>query len=162
MVQADLSHEEPVQILFSSYFPYPGNAGEGGWGEVEIAVINHGAYLSTDVPLKDMQLEQWERTFSDNLTSSFLVARAYLRGLERGVLAQNKTETGGRESFGARAAIVFVGSTAGKCGEAMHADYAASKSGAHFSPLSSSFILDESYNQRSCTASPATSTTTSP
>ncbi|KAH9028192.1 NAD-P-binding protein [Lactarius pseudohatsudake] len=121
MVQADLSHEAQVQALFS-------HPGDTGWGEVEIAVINHAVSLATNVPLKDMPIEQWERTFSNNLTSSFLVARAYLRGLERGVLAGQKTETGGRRGFGDRAAIVFVGSTAGKYGEAMHADYAASKS----------------------------------
>ncbi|KAH8999626.1 NAD-P-binding protein [Lactarius hatsudake] len=120
MIQADLSHEAQVQALFAR----PGNT---RWGEVEIAVINHGAYPWADVPLKDMPIEQWERTFSDNLTSAFLVAREYLRGLERGVRgAGPKMETTG---FGDRAAIVFVGSTAGKCGEAMHADYAASKSG---------------------------------
>ncbi|KAH9178048.1 NAD-P-binding protein [Lactarius sanguifluus] len=119
MVQADLSHEAQVQALFA----HPGNT---GWGEVEIAVINHGVYQWADVPLKDMPIEQWERTLSDNLTSSFLVAREYLRGLERGVRgAGPEMETTG---FGDRAAIVFVGSTAGKCGEAMHADYAASKS----------------------------------
>ncbi|KAI9432207.1 NAD-P-binding protein [Lactarius indigo] len=128
MVQADLSHEAQVQALFSQ----PGNT---GWGEVEIAVINHAVSLWTDVPLKDMPIEQWERMFSNNLTSSFLVAREYLRGLERGVRAAAsesslgpKPETGGGRGFGERAAIVFVGSTAGKYGEAMHADYAASKS----------------------------------
>ncbi|KAI9434674.1 NAD-P-binding protein [Lactarius indigo] len=128
MVQADLSHEAQVQALFSQ----PGNT---GWGEVEIAVINHAVSLWTDVPLKDMPIEQWERMFSNNMTSSFLVAREYLRGLERGVRAAAsesslgpKPETGGGRGFGERAAIVFVGSTAGKYGEAMHADYAASKS----------------------------------
>ncbi|KAI9434673.1 NAD-P-binding protein [Lactarius indigo] len=125
MVQADLSHEAQVQALFSGL-------GYTRWGEVEIAVINHGMYLWADVPLKDMPIEQWERTFSDNLTSSFLVAREYLRGLERGVRGGLETETaasgGGRRVFGERAAVVFVGSTAGKYGEAMHADYAASKS----------------------------------
>ncbi|KAH9028193.1 NAD-P-binding protein, partial [Lactarius pseudohatsudake] len=84
MVQADLSHEAQVQALFAR----PGNT---GWGEVEIAVVNHGV---SDVPLKDMPIEQWERTFSNNLTSSFLVAREYLRGLERGVRAGPKMETG--------------------------------------------------------------------
>jgi len=127
--EADLSHEEQVRTLFSSCSAT--HTGDADWGEVEIAVINHGVYLSTDVPLKDMPVEQWERTISDNLTSSFLVAREYLRGLERGVrhvgAAPKKTESGAME-FGERAAIVFVGSTAGKWGEAMHADYAASKS----------------------------------
>ncbi|KAH9053685.1 NAD-P-binding protein [Lactarius vividus] len=132
MVQADLSHEAQVQALFSR----PTDPSNAGWGEVEIAVINHAVSLSTNVPLKDMPIEQWERTFSNNLTSSFLVAREYLRGLECGVRAaavsaSSLPETGGAQAasaFGERAAIVFVGSTAGKYGEAMHADYAASKS----------------------------------
>jgi NAD(P)-dependent dehydrogenase (short-subunit alcohol dehydrogenase family) len=130
LVQEDLSDEEDVQEMFASGSTY---YSEEGWGEVEIAVINHGVFFPTAVPLKDMPLEQWESTFSNNLTSSFLVAREYLRRLERGVLAPKTT--GGplsRREFGERAAIVFVGSTAGKYGEAMHADYAASKSGAHF------------------------------
>ncbi len=144
MVQADLSHEAQVRALFSNE--------EAGWGEVEIAVINHGVYLWTDVPLKDMPIEQWESTFSDNLTSSFLVAREYLRGLERGVRGSAasesspgpKPETSGGRRFGERGAIVFVGSTAGKCGEAMHADYAASKSGAQFFSSSSPSPLSDS------------------
>lgn len=146
MVQADLSHEAQVRALF---FAHPGNtAKDSEWGEVEIAVINHGVSLTTDVPLKDMPIEQWERTFGNNLTSSFLVAREYLRGLERGVRAAaaaaarrpssslGPAETGsagasgggGGREFGERAAVVFVGSTAGKYGEVAHADYAASKS----------------------------------
>lgn len=154
--QADLSHEEQVRSLFSCS---TGKA-EAEWGEVEIAVINHGVFLSADVPLKDMSTAQWERTISDNLTSSFLVAREYLRGLERGVRAasspDNKTDTGGLvREFGERAAIVFIGSTAGKCGEAMHADYAASKSGAYFrSPLMSTpTVTTGGPEKRSCTAS---------
>lgn len=65
-----------------------------------------------------MSLDQWQNTINTNLTSSFLVARDYLRNLET-LGAEDK-------KF---ASIIFVGSTAGKFGEANHADYAASKSG---------------------------------
>lgn len=94
MVQADLFNEAETQALFSlstasassgNSTRYPVNEHEAGWGEVEIVVINHGVYVSADVSLKDMPLKQWERTLGDNLTSSFLVAREYMRGLDRGL-----------------------------------------------------------------------------
>ena len=66
-----------------------------------------------------MSLAQWEGTFRTNVTSSFLVVRAYLRGLRATA----------SDAARAKAAIVLVGSTAGKFGEAGHADYAATKSG---------------------------------
>lgn len=81
------------------------------------ATVNHAVYNSTPSHIKDMPLAQWEHTFTSNLTSSFLVIRAYLRQLE----AQSAADK-------AKAAIVLIGSTAGKYGEAGHADYAATKS----------------------------------
>lgn len=81
-------------------------------------MINHAYYEARDVPVAQMSLAQWESTLRTNLTSSFLVAREYLRGLDR-------AEEGKKE----KAAIVLIGSTAGKFGEAGHADYAATKSG---------------------------------
>ncbi|KAI0298481.1 NAD-P-binding protein [Multifurca ochricompacta] len=130
MVQADLTNEAQVQALFSTATATATPSPPAGvkWGEVEVAVINHGVSVSADVPLRDMPLEQWERTFSNNLTSSFLVAREYMRRLELGVRGAAGDEDGVGWEFGQRAAIVFVGSTAGKYGEALHADYAASKS----------------------------------
>ena len=110
-LQADLTLEPDVERLFAS-------ASAGSFGPVQVAVINHGYHISRDVPLVQMSLEQWEGTFKANVTSSLLVAREYLRGLER---------AGEREKE--KAAIVLIGSTAGKIGEAGHADYAASKSG---------------------------------
>ncbi|KAL0952832.1 hypothetical protein HGRIS_007057 [Hohenbuehelia grisea] len=67
-----------------------------------------------------MSLDQWKHTLDTNLTSSFLVAREMLRGLDApGVVDEVKD----------KASIVLIGSTAGKYGEAGHADYAATKSG---------------------------------
>jgi NAD(P)-dependent dehydrogenase (short-subunit alcohol dehydrogenase family) len=65
-----------------------------------------------------MSLDQWKSTLDTNLTSSFLVVREYMQGLEK---ASDKLKE--------KSSIVLVGSTAGKYGEAGHADYAASKSG---------------------------------
>ena len=83
-----------------------------------MVVINHACYEARHVQLGAMSLAQWEGTFTTNVTSSFLVARAYLQGLAR-------ADGAARE----KAAVVLIGSTAGKFGEHGHADYAATKSG---------------------------------
>ncbi|CDO69974.1 hypothetical protein BN946_scf184836.g48 [Trametes cinnabarina] len=69
-LQADLTREADVARLFTS-------AAEGpeAFGPVQVVAINHAYYEARDVPVARMSLEQWESTFSTNLTSSFLVAR---------------------------------------------------------------------------------------
>ena len=59
-----------------------------------------------------LPLDRWEAVLSANLTATFLTAKGFLREVER---------TG-------RGNLVLVGSTAGRFGEAGHADYAAAKS----------------------------------
>ncbi|KAG1762838.1 NAD-P-binding protein [Suillus occidentalis] len=71
-------------------------------GPVQVVIVNHAIYPTLDVPIARMTLDQWNTTITTNLTSSFLVCREH--------------------------AIVLIGSTAGKYGEANHADYAATKS----------------------------------
>jgi 3-oxoacyl-[acyl-carrier protein] reductase len=71
-----------------------------------------GVWPSDDVPLWELPLERWEQTLRQNLTSTFLTARGFLREVER-----NRAGS-----------LVLVGSTAGLVGEAGHADYAAAKS----------------------------------
>jgi 3-oxoacyl-[acyl-carrier protein] reductase len=71
-----------------------------------------GTWPSEDVPLWELSLERWEATLRQNLTATFLTARAFLREVAR---------TG-------HGSLVLVGSTAGLVGEAGHADYAAAKS----------------------------------
>jgi NAD(P)-dependent dehydrogenase (short-subunit alcohol dehydrogenase family) len=102
--QANLTSEPDVVRLFDE--------ATQKLGPVEVIVVNHAIYVSEDVPLKDMTLAQWERTMNSNLTSSFLVIREYLKRLE---IAPDRAKK--------KAAIVLIGSTAGKCGEAGHADY---------------------------------------
>ena len=109
-VHADLTDEAAVTQLFA--------AASRGFGPVQVIIVNHGYWPPEDVPIARMSLAQWSATISTDLTSSFLVVRAYLNGLER-------ADAAARDS----AAIVLIGSTAGKYGEAGHADYAACKSG---------------------------------
>lgn len=68
--------------------------------------------------MADLSLHQWQNTHAVNLTGSFLLCRKYLRALRTAPEAAKRT-----------ANIVVIGSTAGKFGEAGHADYATSKSG---------------------------------
>ena len=69
--------------------------------------VNHAVYEDKPSHIRDMSLSQWETTFTSNLTSSFLVIRAFLRQL--GQLSDEEKE---------KVAIVLIGSTAGKYGEA--------------------------------------------
>lgn len=108
--QADLSSESAVKSMFDALSGTP-------FGPVAVAVVNHGIWPPEDVPIVDMTIEQWDHTISANLTSSFLVCREYLRHLRAAT-----------DSVKDKAAIVLIGSTAGKYGEANHGDYAISKS----------------------------------
>ncbi|KAF4588581.1 hypothetical protein EYR40_010134 [Pleurotus pulmonarius] len=108
---ADLTNESSVSQMFSNHEDQP------DFGPVQIVVINHGIWPTTDAPIAAMSLDRWNHTIDTNLTSSFLVAREYLRQL-----------SSAPEELKAKANIVFIGSTAGKYGEAGHADYAATKS----------------------------------
>jgi NAD(P)-dependent dehydrogenase (short-subunit alcohol dehydrogenase family) len=108
--QADLSSESAVKNMFDAL-------SGTSFGPVAVIVINHGIWSPQDVPIVDMSIEQWDHTISANLTSSFLVCREFLRHLRAAT-----------ESVKDRAAIVLIGSTSGKYGEANHGDYAISKS----------------------------------
>ena len=101
---ADLTDEAEVDRLFEE--------ARGALGGLDACVAVAGVWPSDDVTVWDMPLERWERTLRQNLTSTFLTARAYLRELER-------------EGHGS---LVMIASTAGLVGEAGHADYAAAKS----------------------------------
>ena len=109
-VRADLTQESDVASLFVE--------ARNTFGTVQVAIVNHGYWPPEDVPVVRMTLEQWNSTVSTDLTSTFLTIRGYLQNLE---LA--------REPEREKAAIILIGSTAGKYGEAGHADYAACKSG---------------------------------
>ncbi len=105
LARADLTDEAEVDRLFAD--------AREALGTVEVCAAVAGVYPSEDVPTWELDLARFERTVALNLTATFLTARAFLRGL---VEAQSE---GG--------ALVLVGSTAGRFGEAGHADYAAAK-----------------------------------
>jgi 3-oxoacyl-[acyl-carrier protein] reductase len=86
-------------------------------GRLDVVIVNAGIWPSEDVPLVDMPEERLRDTLEVNLVGGIWTARAFLRCLAR---------TGPRPD-GHGASIVFIGSTAGRFGEAGHVDYAVSK-----------------------------------
>jgi 3-oxoacyl-[acyl-carrier protein] reductase len=78
-------------------------------GGLDFFVGNAGIWPADDVPVTDMDDTRWRRTMAENIDAMFYTTRAAARAMN----------DGGR--------IVLVASTAGQRGEAMHADYAASK-----------------------------------
>jgi 3-oxoacyl-[acyl-carrier protein] reductase len=97
---ADLTEEAEVDELFAAV------------GPLDVCVAVAGVWPRQDVPVWKLPLERWRETLDANLTTSFLTARGFLRGVAD-------------QSHGS---LVLVGSTAGVFGEAGHADYAAAKS----------------------------------
>ena len=109
-VQADVRDEYSVDELLLQ-------AAEKNGGPVSVLVVNHGIWPEANKHIVDMDLEQWNNVLAVDLTGAFLLCRAYLRALRN---ANNEVKD--------RASIIFIGSTAGKFGEANHGDYAAAKS----------------------------------
>jgi NAD(P)-dependent dehydrogenase (short-subunit alcohol dehydrogenase family) len=105
--------EQEVIEMFSSF-----DRGSVGFGPVQVVIVNHGYFPPVDVPTSRMSLEQWNSTINSNLTSSFLVLREFLKGLESAT-----------DVLKEKAAVVLIGSTSGAFGEAGHIDYSATKSG---------------------------------
>jgi 3-oxoacyl-[acyl-carrier protein] reductase len=100
VLQADLTSEQDAERLFEEA------------GDLDVCVAVAGVWPREDVPVWELPLERWEQTLRENLTSVFLTARGFLRGVaKRG-----------------HGNLVVIGSTAGIFGEAGHADYAAAKS----------------------------------
>src|SRR5437867_10453130 len=104
ILNADLTVEEDVDGLF--------DAAREALGRVDVCAAVAGVWPSEDVPVWQLGLERWRATLDQNLTATFLTARAFLREVERN----------------GHGSLVLVGSTAGRFGEAGHADYAAAKS----------------------------------
>jgi 3-oxoacyl-[acyl-carrier protein] reductase len=102
-LQADLTLEDEVDRLFESAVRELGG--------IDVCAAVAGFWPREDEPVWRLPLERWETTLRTNLTATFLTARAFLRHVER---------TG-------HGSLVLVGSTAGRFGEAGHADYAAAK-----------------------------------
>ncbi len=104
IAQADLTQESDVERLFDE--------ARAALDRVDVCVEVQGVWPREDVSVRELSLERWEETLRANLTTTFLVARSFLREVERN----------------GHGSLVLVGSTAGVFGEAGHADYAAAKS----------------------------------
>jgi len=100
-IQADLrtpaGNESAVQRTLDAF------------GRLDAFVANAGIWPATGVAVSDMSDAQWRDTVASNLDSVFFGSRAAVRAMQPG------------------SAVVIVSSTAGQRGEAMHADYAATK-----------------------------------
>ncbi len=79
------------------------------FGGLDICVHSAGIWPVDEVAVRDLGDDRWSRTMRQNIDAMFYVSRA----------AVGAMSNGGR--------IVLIASTAGQRGEAMHADYAASK-----------------------------------
>jgi 3-oxoacyl-[acyl-carrier protein] reductase len=104
VIGADLTVESEVDTLFAE--------AREQLGGVDICAAVAGVWPAPDEAVWELSLERWEATLRANLTATFLTSRAFLREVEH---------TG-------HGNLVLVGSTAGRFGEAGHADYAAAKS----------------------------------
>jgi len=104
VVGADLTDEVQVDRLFYE--------ATDALGHLDVCAAVAGVWPSDDEPVWRLPLERWEWTLRANLTATFLTARAFLREVRRN----------------GHGSLVLVGSTAGRFGEAGHADYAAAKS----------------------------------
>jgi 3-oxoacyl-[acyl-carrier protein] reductase len=103
-IGADLTDAGQVDRLFDE--------ARAALGSIDVCAAVAGVWPRADEPVWEMSLERWEDTVRSNLTVTFLTARGFLREVAR---------TG-------QGNLVLVGSTAGRFGEAGHADYAAAKS----------------------------------
>jgi 3-oxoacyl-[acyl-carrier protein] reductase len=91
------------------------------FGRIDVCLANAGKWPSEHRELLELPPERLRDTVEVNLLGALFTARAFLQALAR---------TGPRPD-GHGAALVFVGSTAGRFGERGHADYAVAKAALH-------------------------------
>ena len=89
------------------------------FGRLDIAVANAGAWTPQDLRLHEAPVDRVREAIDVNLLGAAWTARAFLAALARS----------GPRPDGHGAALTFIGSTAGRFGEAGHAEYAAAKAG---------------------------------
>jgi len=87
------------------------------WGRVDVCVVNAGVWPEAPLPLHELPEARVREVIEVNLLGAMWTARAFFAALAR---------TGPRAD-GHGASLCFIGSTAGRFGEAGHAEYAATK-----------------------------------
>jgi len=88
------------------------------FGGLDICIHSAGIWPVDEAPVSSLADDRWANTMRQNVDAMFYVSREAARAMATNPRAQHNGN-GGR--------IVLVSSTAGQRGEAMHADYAASK-----------------------------------
>ncbi|MFT3765973.1 MAG: SDR family oxidoreductase [Minicystis sp.] len=86
-------------------------------GRVDVCVVNAGIWPEASLPLHELPEARVREVVETNLVGAMWTARAFFDALRK---------TGPRAD-GSGASLVFIGSTAGRFGEAGHAEYAATK-----------------------------------
>jgi 3-oxoacyl-[acyl-carrier protein] reductase len=89
------------------------------FGRVDCCIANAGAWTPESLRLHEADERRIRESIEVNLLGSMWTARAFMGALAR---------TGARPD-GHGASLVFIGSTAGRFGEAGHAEYATAKAG---------------------------------
>ncbi len=105
MIQADLTQDADVKNLFQK--------ASASLGPISVFVANAGDWPSDHQQVDEVSVERWNQTIANNLTSTFLCMKHFLRHARFEKLTSP--------------AAVMIGSTAGMVGEAGHCDYAAAK-----------------------------------
>jgi 3-oxoacyl-[acyl-carrier protein] reductase len=103
LAQADLTVAADAERLFAK--------AREALGRVDACAAVAGVYPADDVPVWELDIGRFQQTLAQNLSATFLTAREFMRGI----------------GDARPASLVLVGSTAGRFGEAGHADYAAAK-----------------------------------
>src|SRR5262249_1050613 len=86
-------------------------------GRVDVCVVNAGVWPPDALPADALPEARVREVIDTNLLGALWTARAFLSTLRKS----------GPRADGAGASLIFIGSTAGRFGEAGHAEYAASK-----------------------------------
>ena len=100
VVEGDIRNPAEVQACFA--------AGEDRFGRIDIAIANAGVWPSASQMLHEMSVERITDTISVNLLGATWTARAWMAGLREH----------GPRADGRGACLLFIGSTAGRFGEA--------------------------------------------
>jgi 3-oxoacyl-[acyl-carrier protein] reductase len=93
------------------------DAGVAAFGRVDVCVANAGVWPPEPLPLDAQPEARVREVVETDLLGAMWTARAFVAALRRSCPRPD----------GDGAALVFIGSTAGRFGEAGHAEYAASK-----------------------------------
>jgi 3-oxoacyl-[acyl-carrier protein] reductase len=89
------------------------------FGRIDACIANAGVWPTEERGLDELPPERLRDTLETNLLGALFTARAFLGALRRS----------GPRADGHGAALLFIGSTAGRFGERGHADYASAKAG---------------------------------